>query len=139
MSKDEKSCSIVCQRCGRCCAELLEAQASIEDIATWIAAKRFDILKWVDPIIGLSSEVIAFDIWIGPKTHDDVKKCPWLRKNRDSNLSECAIYDVRPAACREWPTNMAGAQQIGCPACREKLPGKAGQGTKDSKPRRDDD
>ena len=82
MSKDEKGFSIVCQRCGRCCAELLEAEATINDIATWIAAKRFDILKWVDPIIGPSSEVVAFDIWIGPKTHDGVNKCPWLRKKK---------------------------------------------------------
>jgi Fe-S-cluster containining protein len=135
----QKGCSIVCQRCGRCCAELLEAQASIEDIATWIAAKRFDILKWVDPIIGPSSEVIAFDIWIGPKTHDDVKKCPWLRKNRDSNLFECAIYDVRPAACREWPINIAGAQQIGCLACQEKLSGNARKEIKVVKLSRDGD
>ena len=60
--------------------KLLEAEATINDIAVWIAARRFDILKWVDPIIGPSSEVVAFDIWIDPKTHDDVNKCPWLRK-----------------------------------------------------------
>jgi Fe-S-cluster containining protein len=125
-SKVGKEFSIVCQRCGRCCATLLEAEATINDIAIWIAAKRCDILKWVDPIIGPSSEVVAFDIWIGPRTHDDVKKCPWLRKKKGSNLRECAIYDVRPAACREWPIDLAEGQKLGCPACKEKLPGGAG-------------
>ena len=139
MSKDDKGCSIVCQRCGRCCEKLSETGATINDIATWITTRRFDILKWVDPIFGPSSDVVAFDIWIGPRTHDHVKKCPWLRKVKGSSLYECAIYDVRPAACRDWPIDLAEGQELGCPACEEKSPGKAGTGAKVVKPRRDED
>ena len=118
---------------------MFEETASINDVATWIAAKRFDILRWVDPVIGPSAELVGFDIWIGPKTHDYVSKCPWLRKRKGEKLCECAIYDLRPQVCRDFPLDLAHGKKAGCPACVEELPSGAGQSTEDPKPQRNDD
>jgi len=130
-SKDGKEFSIVCRRCGRCCrgaTQLVHGDATIQDVACWIGEERYDILQWVGPMIVPDSEDAMFDVWVNPKTHDFVKRCPWLRRQGGSNLHECMIYDVRPAACREWPRDLAEGQKLGCPACKEKLPGGAGQG-----------
>jgi Fe-S-cluster containining protein len=130
MSDEEKTVSITCQRCGRCCKEewwLWEGYASIQDIAGWIATRRYDILDWVDPVVDPCTHEIVFDIWISPRTHDDVSRCPWFRKQRGSDLYGCLIHDVKPIACREWPSNIADAQKIGCPACQDIFPCKTGQ------------
>ena len=125
MSKDERGFSIVCQRCGKCCrvaTQLVQGDATIQDVACWIGEGRYDILQWVGPMIVPDSDDAMFDIWVNPKTQDFVKRCPWLRKQEGSSVYECAIYDVRPAACREWPVDLAEGQRIGCPACQEKSP-----------------
>jgi len=127
--KNDKGFSIVCKQCGRCCRtaeKLVHGDATIQDIACWIGEGRYDILQWVDPMIVPDSEDAMFDIWVNPKTHDFVKRCPWLRKRKGSNVYECAIYDVRPAECREWPIDLAEGQRLGCPACEEKTSGRAG-------------
>lgn len=133
-----------CQQCGKCCKkanDLLEGTATINDVAIWIAAKRSDILKWVNPIMTPNSELLGFDIWIGPRTDDDAKRCPWLRKRKGEKLHECKIYDVRPQVCRDFPLNLTHAMEVGCPAaCQEKLQSDTGQVIEeDSTPRRDDD
>ena len=122
MSEDEKPVSISCRRCGRCCRlanELLQGDATIQDVACWIQEKRYDILEWVGAIIDPDSEDAMFDVWVNPRTHDFARKCPWLRKDSGTNLYTCANYDVRPAACREWPWHVAHAEKVACPACRE--------------------
>ena len=45
----------------------------------WRGNLRDDILEWVDPI-DCSGGVAVYDIWINPRTGDDVWRCPWLRK-----------------------------------------------------------
>ncbi|MCE5264557.1 MAG: YkgJ family cysteine cluster protein [Deltaproteobacteria bacterium] len=130
MNEHEQEVSITCQKCGRCCKEdwhLREGFASIQDIAGWIATRRYDILDWVDPVVDPLTHELMFDIWISPKTHDDVDRCPWLRKKRGSDLYGCTIYDVRPVACREWPANLRDGVDTGCPACRDILQRKGGQ------------
>jgi Fe-S-cluster containining protein len=141
MSEDEKTVSFTCQRCGRCCKEewwLWEGAASIQDIAQWIATRRYDILDWVDPVVDPCTHEIVFDIWISRKTHDDVNRCPWLRKKRGADLYGCLIHDVKPIACREWPSTIADAQKVGCPACPDISPGKIGQVIEFSKKRPDE-
>ncbi len=130
MDEDEEKSSFTCQRCGRCCIEdcdLWEGFASINDIAGWIATRRYDILAWVNPVMYPLTHKIVFDIWISPKTHDYVSRCPWLRKKRGSDLYACTIYDVRPAACREWPSDINEAGKVGCPACQDIFPCNLGQ------------
>jgi uncharacterized protein len=138
MIMDDKECFIVCQRCGNCCAKGLDEGASINDIAIWIAAKRYDILEWVHPIISPISEVVVFDIWINPRTHE-YSKCPWLRREKGKNKYSCAIHDIKPEVCRTFPVDMEDAKRRGCRACHEKLPGKEGKGGKVLKKRSDDD
>ena len=122
MSEEEKPGPVSCQRCGRCCkadGNLWEGGASIKDIAKWIETRRYDILDWVDPVVDAFTHEIVFDIWINPRTHEYVNRCPWLQREKGSDLYDCMIYDVRPAACREWPSNVTDVQKIACPACRE--------------------
>jgi Fe-S-cluster containining protein len=141
MSKDEKRCSIVCQRCGRCCRasdQMLHGDTSLQDIACWIGDNRWDILEWVGPMTDPDSEDAMFDIWVNPKTQDFAKRCPWLRKKEDSKLYECSIYDVRPAGCRKWPQSIDVGQELGCPACKEKSDG-VGKEIKVVEPGRGDD
>jgi len=71
-----------CLQCGNCCinpGDAFQTSVSDEDIALWRIKKRFDILEWVHPIpIGKGHYI--YDIWINPRTGDDVIRCLWLRK-----------------------------------------------------------
>lgn len=130
MSEEEKGVPFVCQRCGRCCMmadRLLKGDASTRDVACWLQAGRYDILSWVGSMI-VPDEDALFDVWVDPDTHDFADRCPWLRKERGSDLYVCAIYDVRPVGCRQWPADMAEGQKLGCPACQDIIPYKIGQG-----------
>lgn len=130
MNDDEKTVSITCQRCGRCCKEewwLWEGYASIQDVAGWIATRRYDILDWVDPIVNPITHELVFDIWISPRTHHGVDRCPWFRKRKGVDLYGCLIHDVKPIACKEWPSDIKEAGKVGCPACQDIFPCKTGQ------------
>jgi len=74
--------SFKCKQCGNCCPNLSDAfQTSVsdEDVAMWEMKGRYDILERVDSI-HLGEGYYIHDIWINPKTGDDVWRCPWLRK-----------------------------------------------------------
>jgi Fe-S-cluster containining protein len=78
----------------------------------WQNAGRYDILKWVSPIqVGNS---FIYDIWISPVTHDDVKRCPWLRKLPNQDKCICRIHDVKPEHCRAYPRSRKHAKETGC-------------------------
>ena len=95
----------ICKRCGNCCLNLTDAfQCCVdqEDVEMWEKNERADILEWVDPIdVGHGEKV--YDIWISPKTGEDVPRCPWLRKLPKSNKYSCRIHKVKPKVCREYP------------------------------------
>lgn len=105
-----------CIQCGNCCLNLSDAfQTSVsgEDIALWRVKGRFDILDWVDPIpVGDGNYV--YDIWINPKTGDDVFRCPWLRKLPKQDKYICRIHDVKPEHCRNYPRSKKHAEETGC-------------------------
>jgi hypothetical protein len=61
----------------------------------WELEGRDDILEWVDTI-QLGDDHCVHDIWISPVTHDDVKRCPWLRKLPNQDRYVCRIHDVKP-------------------------------------------
>ena len=70
-----------CKQCGHCCLNLSDAfctSVSEGDVKRWVDEGRDDILRWVVPIV--LEGVQIYDIWISPKTGDDVERCPWLRK-----------------------------------------------------------
>lgn len=105
-----------CIQCGNCCLNLGDAfQTSVsdEDIAMWRTKGRFDILEWVHPI-PLGEGHYIYDIWISPKTGDDVSRCPWLRKVPKQDKYICRIHDVKPEHCRKYPKSRTHAEETGC-------------------------
>lgn len=103
-----------CKQCGNCCLNLdgFSTCASEADVRRWEAAGRVDILEWVDPVnFGYHWE---YDIWINPRTEDDVSRCPWLRKVRGENKYTCRIHDVKPDLCRNYPLSREHAERTGC-------------------------
>lgn len=105
-----------CKQCGNCCLKLYDAfatSATEEDIRLWKEKEREDILQWVDPI-PVGDGYFVYDIWISPKTGEDVERCPWLRKLPNKNKYICHIHDVKPKHCREYPRSKKHAEKTGC-------------------------
>ncbi|MCK4488067.1 MAG: hypothetical protein KAU38_15080, partial [Desulfobacterales bacterium] len=90
-----------------------EIDKSIEDVQLWEEKGREDILEWVDPIL-LGDGQFVYDIWISPRTGDDVNRCPWLRKLPKRNKYICRIHDVKPEHCRKYPQSKKHAEETGC-------------------------
>jgi len=82
-------------------------------VRRWEAAGREDIVAWVDPI-AVGDECV-YDIWVNPKTGEDVRRCPWLRKVRGSDRYVCRIHDLKPEHCRKYPKSRRHAVETGCP------------------------
>jgi Fe-S-cluster containining protein len=87
--------------------------ADEKDIEQWEKKGRSDILEWV-AYLPLGENSFVYDIWIDPKTGDDVHKCPWLRKLPKKNMYVCRIHDVKPRHCREYPKSQKHAEETGC-------------------------
>jgi len=106
----------VCKQCGNCCLNLYDAyqhSADQSDVDMWRDHDRDDILAWVDPI-ELGNGGYVYDVWINPRTHDDVARCPWLRKLPGKDKYICRIHDVKPKVCREYPKSKVHAKETGC-------------------------
>jgi Fe-S-cluster containining protein len=104
-----------CKRCGNCCMNLtgaFQACASEADVRRWEEAGRDDILNWVDPIA--VGDTCVYDIWVNPRTGDDVARCPWLRKVRGADKYTCRIHDLKPDHCRRYPLSRKHAEETGC-------------------------
>ncbi|UCG12749.1 MAG: hypothetical protein JSU72_20115 [Deltaproteobacteria bacterium] len=84
-----------------------------QDVRLWEEEYRDDMLEWVGPI-PLGDGHFAYDIWINPKTGEDVERCPWLRKLPNKNQYICRIHDVKPKHCRECPRSRKYAEKTGC-------------------------
>ena len=112
-----------CRHCGQGCLNLGDAVATCAteaDVRRWEAAGRDDILAWVDPIaIG---DERAYDIWVNPRTGEDVSRCPWLRKVPGKDRYLCRIHDLKPDHCRRYPRSRKHAEEIGCPGYRQQRP-----------------
>jgi Fe-S-cluster containining protein len=109
-----------CRQCGHCCINVsgaFSACATDADMKRWEAAGRDDILAWVDPIAVGDERV--YDIWINPKTGEDVQRCPWLRKIRGTERYVCRIHDLKPDHCRKYPKSRRHADETGCPGYQE--------------------
>jgi len=104
-----------CRQCGNCCLNLnaFYSCASEADVRRWEREGRVDILEWVDPIE--FGDQCVYDIWIDPRTGDDVSRCPWLRKLPGRDKYVCRIHDVKPDLCRNYPKSRKHAEDTGCP------------------------
>ena len=92
----------------------IDVCATEEDIRRWEENGRADILAWVD-VIPLGENHQVYDIWINPRTGDDVTRCPWLRKLPGKNKYICHIHDMKPEHCRKYPHSREHAEETGCP------------------------
>lgn len=118
-----KQSGFQCRQCGHCCTNVsgaFSACATEADIERWEAAGRDDILAWVDAIEVGDSRV--HDLWIDPKTGDEVSRCPWLKKVRGADRYVCRIHDLKPDHCRQYPKSMRHAAETGCPGFERIVP-----------------
>lgn len=100
----------VCRQCGACCQRLgYEDDCFEEDVRRWEFLGRTDILAWVarDEAPGR-----PYRIWIDPVTGRAADGCPWLK--RSGSRSVCAIQDVKPEVCRQYPLTRKHAAMTGC-------------------------
>jgi Fe-S-cluster containining protein len=105
-----------CKQCGNCCLNLsgaIDVCATEEDIRLWEENDRADILEWVDAI-PMGEDHYVYDIWISPRTGDDVTRCPWLRKLPNKDKYICRIQDIKPEHCRKYPLSKKHAKDTGC-------------------------
>lgn len=78
----------------------------------WEAAGRDDILAWVGLIAVGDTRV--YDLWIDPKTGDDVSRCPWVEQVPGTDRYVCRIHDLKPDQCRRYPQSRKHADETGC-------------------------
>jgi Fe-S-cluster containining protein len=125
-----------CRRCGNCC-KTIGADMDVEnsDIQRWLDKEAWDILQWVDVItidgnrihgddwmLHLGENVneinpVMADVWISPKTGDVAGRCPFLRKVVHEDIYECSIEDMKPVACKAFPTSRKHGENH-CPECK---------------------
>jgi Fe-S-cluster containining protein len=110
-----------CKRCGHCCLDLEAAHTTVSaaDNRLWELEGREDILAWTDPVCDDNGRILAYEIWINPKTGEDVVRCPWLRKLPKEEKYICRIHDVKPRFCREFPESKEHAEATGCKGFEE--------------------
>lgn len=100
----------LCNQCGRCCLKYGGGaglgMASSDDLLIW-ELERPDILDYV-----YSADLP--DIWIDPVIGEEMDSCPWLKGNCDNKIYSCAIDDVRPTVCRNYPVDIEQMRKDGC-------------------------
>ncbi len=105
-----------CSMCGKCCKEHgFGLTMTPGDYRRWKRQGRWDILQyaWVATRIGYG------DIWIDPKTGEDLSYCPFLKKVNPSRYI-CAIQDTKPKGCKEFFCEWAyGIGEKGIPFKRQ--------------------
>lgn len=112
-----------CLRCGNCCVNI-RVQVTREDVESWIKKKRFDVLRHVIvgvctggrflfvsgeeyavKFLGRGAVFIGASAWYDGDSDSRLFDCPFLEKEGGVKAS-CAIYDLRPQACRNFPSNL---------------------------------
>ena len=104
-----------CVRCGHCCrfADAYATTVDEDDILMWERAGRWDIIDWVETIEeedGTYTNEIRFH----PRTREEVRRCPWLRKRPRREAYICRIHDLKPRHCRDYPLSEDHARSTGC-------------------------
>jgi Fe-S-cluster containining protein len=103
-----------CIQCGRCCRSLdYHTGVTDKDVVRWKSQGRDDILEWVAGIREDGSST-GYRIWITPGTSQVADVCPFLILKEGSNRWQCAIHDVKPGICREYPATRKHGLMTGC-------------------------
>jgi hypothetical protein len=104
----------VCRQCGRCCSRLTYHDGcSLDDYRRWQRLGRDDILGWVGTV-HRDGRLVACRIWMQPGTNRYAPVCPWLKRTNEPQRYRCAIHNVRPAICRQYPGSRKHARMTGC-------------------------
>lgn len=103
-----------CRQCGDCCRRLdYRHQVTEADVDRWRRLGRDDILAWVRT--GRSADGInTYSIWQEPGTARFAAVCPWLTPLPGTVKWICAIHDVKPEICRQYPASRKHAEMTGC-------------------------
>ncbi|OEU51944.1 MAG: hypothetical protein BA872_01110 [Desulfobacterales bacterium C00003060] len=72
-----------------------------------------DILEWVRPR-PIGDGEYAYEVWIDPRTGQEVDRCPWLKRLSNNGRYFCRIHEVKPTICRYFPGSKKHAHEIGC-------------------------
>lgn len=103
-----------CRQCGDCCRRLdYRHQATQADVARWRELGRTDILEWVREGRGADGEPV-YSIWREPGAARYAEVCPWLKNVPGTVKWICAIHDVKPEICRQYPATRKHAEMTGC-------------------------
>ena len=97
----------VCLRCGNCCRRLVPL-CEADDLQRWRELGRDDILSRVQDEPGG-----RYRFRTESPSGKPTPSCPFLRQ--DNRIFSCAIQDVKPEICREYPLTRKHARQTGCP------------------------
>lgn len=103
-----------CHGCGHCCLTLVDACngcVSDADLLRW--AGRDDLLARIKTL-DLGRGNLLHTAWLDPETGDDVERCPWLLDRLDRKGHLCAIDDIKPDHCRDYPADRQHAEATGC-------------------------
>lgn len=99
-----------CTRCGHCCLTLsFHAVCAEEDLESWRAAGRDDVLAWV----GGGGQGPGM-LWVRPETGLLTEQCPWIFPEPDGRFT-CTIHELKPTLCRDFPGSRKHARLTGCP------------------------
>jgi len=125
-----------CLRCGRCCEKWgSELVGRIEDIVSWIAQGRKDILQHVgirfvdgrkknglDISVEDFPHVTGIDYWVSIQG-EKMRHCPFFLR-ADDGKAYCRIHDTKPRVCARFiPWNeRIRDRALNCPACRDTAP-----------------
>lgn len=105
----------VCKKCGKCCRILdYHDQFTKQDYQYMEKLGRKDLLAWVR-VISKRSWNSIYRIWVPPGRFRVSSTCPWLRPIENNTRWECAIHDVKPEICRQYPGSRKHAMMTGCP------------------------
>ncbi|MFO7912041.1 MAG: hypothetical protein R6V15_07745 [Desulfotignum sp.] len=106
--------AFVCSQCGQCCRSLAyENNCTAADYHLWQSLGRRDILAWVRKL-SCPGKKDRYRIWVDPDTGKTAKTCPWLVPCPDSNRFSCAIQEIKPRICRQYPFTRKHAVMTGC-------------------------
>jgi Fe-S-cluster containining protein len=104
----------ICRQCGYCCQNLnYHNDCTQNDYERWQLLGRDDITERVK-IIRTNDKPARYQIWIEPGTRQATPECPWLKKDPSYNLYHCAIQDIKPEFCRQYPLTRKHADMTGC-------------------------
>lgn len=86
-----------CNQCGKCCIKYSNGGLSVseDEIKSWDIF-RPDIYNYISD----------GKIWMNPSTGEQLKLCPWLRKQANNNIYTCDIYYDRPNDCKYYPVTI---------------------------------